>query len=80
MSQESAKLFIEKVMSDDNFRHRLVTAENETVRISLVKSAGFKFTQEEFNEIAGEFDMSTVFGTSGPDANGWIWSNDGEKK
>lgn len=54
MSVESAKEFIAKLKSDDDFRKQVVAAETAESRIAVVKSAGFDFTQSEYDQAVDE--------------------------
>ncbi len=53
MSVKSAKEFLEKVKSDDDFRKSLENAASDEARKALVKKRGFDFTKEELKEAAG---------------------------
>jgi len=53
MSVKSAKEFLEKVKSDDDFRKSLENAASDEARKALVKKKGFDFTKEELKEAAG---------------------------
>ncbi|PWW81902.1 MULTISPECIES: Nif11-like leader peptide family natural product precursor [Prosthecochloris] len=49
MSVQSAKEFLEKITSDDAFRHSLIS-ELAKVRSELVSQAGFEFNEKELEE------------------------------
>ncbi len=49
MSVASAKAFLDKITSDDAFRHALVT-ELERFRSELVTREGFEFNEAELDE------------------------------
>jgi predicted ribosomally synthesized peptide with nif11-like leader len=54
MSKESAKLLIEKLHGDEEFRNRILAVEDLDERLKLVKAAGFDCTAEE---IEAEYAM-----------------------
>jgi len=49
MSNSSAKAFIERIVTEDEFRQHLVS-ELAKKRRELVKEAGFDFTEDELDE------------------------------
>lgn len=49
MSVQSAKEFLEKITSDDAFRHSLIS-ELARFRAELVTQAGFEFNERELDE------------------------------
>ena len=49
MSVQSAKEFLEKITSDDAFRHSLIS-ELARFRSELVTQAGFEFNERELDE------------------------------
>lgn len=49
MSVQSAKEFLEKITSDDAFRHSLI-GELARYRTELVSQAGFEFNEKELEE------------------------------
>ena len=49
MAIDSARAFLDKITSDDNFRSRLVS-EMARKRTELVREAGFDFTEDELEE------------------------------
>jgi predicted ribosomally synthesized peptide with nif11-like leader len=49
MSQKAAKAFFEKIKTDDQFRKKIMEAENDAQRIKLIKAGGFDCTMDEIN-------------------------------
>ncbi len=54
MSIESARLFMERMKKDEEFRNRVIAGEDNEARLKLVKSEGFDFTKDEFLAVHGE--------------------------
>lgn len=54
MSVESAKAFIEKVNTDQDFRKKLSELKDGSERANFAKQNGFDFTTEEINKVKGE--------------------------
>ncbi len=54
MSLDSAKAFIEKMMSDEVFRNRVMAIEDIDARLAVASSEGFEFTETEFKEVQSE--------------------------
>jgi predicted ribosomally synthesized peptide with nif11-like leader len=54
MSIESAKAFIERMKTDEEFRKKVETAKTKEERKKIVKDAGFEFTKAELNEVSEE--------------------------
>jgi predicted ribosomally synthesized peptide with nif11-like leader len=49
MTQKAAKAFFDKIKTDDNFRKKVMAAEDDAKRIKLIKAEGFDCTMEEIN-------------------------------
>jgi predicted ribosomally synthesized peptide with nif11-like leader len=49
MSQKAAKAFFEKIKTDEKFRKKVMAAENDADRMSIIKAQGFDCTAEEIN-------------------------------
>lgn len=54
MSVESAKMFVEKVKNDEDFRAKLSSFQDGQERMDFAKAEGFDFTVAEINEVTGE--------------------------
>ena len=54
MSIESAKLFIERVKSDEEFAKKIVECKVVEARMTFMRDAGFDFTAAELAEVMGE--------------------------
>ncbi|QIR37099.1 Nif11-like leader peptide family natural product precursor [Tolypothrix sp. PCC 7910] len=50
MSLENVRAFYERLVSDDTFRTQMQGVESKDECSQVVKSAGYDFTQEEFEE------------------------------
>jgi len=65
MSIESAKAFLEKVRSNEDFRKSVGEIATAEERMKYVKEEGFDFTKEEINLLKDELgadDLDTVAG------------------
>ena len=70
MSTESAKSFLEKMRTDDDFAKSVTDAATKKERADLVKAAGFDFTAAEFSEEVGELSDDELDGVAGGVARG----------
>ena len=64
MSLESAKAFIARFKTDEEFRNSLKDANEEQAK-AILKQAGFEFTQAEYDEATAELsdeDLKMVSG------------------
>lgn len=50
MSKESAKLLIEKLKNDEEFRNQILAVEDLEERLKQIKAAGFDCTAEEIEK------------------------------
>ncbi len=79
MSMESAKKFIKRLQTDDDFLQQVKGCKDFEERNKFVKSEGFDFTAEEINRLKDEFtdddSRRTVFNeaVAGYDNAGWGW-------
>ena len=55
MSLESAKLFIEKMKTDSEFREKVVALKSREERKSFIEKEGYDFTKEEFEQAKKEY-------------------------
>ncbi len=60
MSIESAKAFLEKIQSDEDFKNKIGAMESKEERIEFIKSEGFDFTEEEFNQVRKELSPEAL--------------------
>lgn len=66
MSVESARSFLEKVKSDDDFHLKLVKAgSNKEMRQQVIKDAGFDFTEEDWKTARAELSDEELDQVSG---------------
>ncbi len=54
MSLDQARLFIEKMKSDEAFSKRVMAIEDVSGRMACIQSEGFACTEAEIKEVAGE--------------------------
>lgn len=71
MSHSSAKAFIERIVTEDEFRQHLV-GELSKKRRELVKEAGFDFTEEELDQAKADLPP----GALGHVASWFCYTND----
>ena len=59
MSKEAVKQFMEKMNREEAFAEKVVAGKDKDERLAAAKTAGFDFTEEEFNEMAenGEINI-----------------------
>ena len=70
MSIESAKAYIERVKTDEEFRDRVKSAEDKEARLALVKAEGFDFSVEDLSVVTGELSEEELDGVAGADVEG----------
>ncbi len=54
MSFESAKAFIEKINTDEDFRNKVIACKDPESRMAFVKSQGFDFTADDITQAKRE--------------------------
>ena len=54
MSLEQARLFIEKMKSDEAFSKRVMAIEDVAARLACIQSEGFACNEAEIKEVSGE--------------------------
>lgn len=62
MSIQSAKTFVERIKTDEEFSKKIKECKNREERMAFVKAAGFDFSIEEIKKVEeeisdGELDM-----------------------
>ncbi len=65
MSIESAKAFVERMKTDEDFAKKLSECKNIDEYMEVVKDAGFTFTPEDIKQVYGELseqDLDKVAG------------------
>lgn len=65
MSIESAKAFIEKFKTDEEFAKKVTECESAEARMAFAKEAGFDFTAEEIKEFQGELSDEELDAVAG---------------
>ena len=65
MSAESAKAFVERMKTDQEFADRVMMASNRETRMEIVNDAGYEFTPEEMDVVREQLsdeDLDAVAG------------------
>ena len=65
MSLDSAKVFIEKMKSDEAFRNRVMTIKGVDERRQFMSSEGFDFTQDEHMQVSQELSDEQLDAVAG---------------
>jgi predicted ribosomally synthesized peptide with nif11-like leader len=71
---DSAKGFVERMKKDAQFAQKVAGAASKDERIGILRSAGFKFTKQEFLDAAGELSESDLSGVVGGVSGGGTFS------
>ncbi|MHB9094532.1 MAG: Nif11-like leader peptide family natural product precursor [Eubacteriales bacterium] len=70
MSIESAKAFLAKMKTDGEFAKKVTGCKDAAERRTLVKQAGFEFTNGEIKQVGGELSDSELDAVAG---GGCLW-------
>ena len=54
MSVESAKAYIERIKTDEEFAKKVIECKDSDARMAVVKGAGFEFTVEDVKHVQEE--------------------------
>jgi predicted ribosomally synthesized peptide with nif11-like leader len=65
MSSESAKVFIERLRTDEEFVARIKACPDADARLALARTEGFDFTPAEITAQAGELSDDELDGVAG---------------
>lgn len=65
MSIESAKAFIERMKTDEEFAKKVMECKDAEARMVVAKAAGFDFTAEEVRASQGELSEDELQGAAG---------------
>ena len=65
MSVESAKSFMEKIKTDEEFAKKVKECKDAEARMAFVKAEGFDFTVEEIKGIQGELSDDELDAVAG---------------
>ncbi|MEQ8192164.1 MAG: Nif11-like leader peptide family natural product precursor [Candidatus Eremiobacterota bacterium] len=65
MSLESAKAFVEKINTDEDFRNKVTGCKDQETRTSFVKSQGFDFTADDIKLAQGELGEEVLDAIAG---------------
>lgn len=69
MSIESAKMFVERMNTDEDFAKNVTACKSAAARMTFVTAAGFDFTGEELAAVVGKLadgDLEAVTGGWNP--------------
>jgi predicted ribosomally synthesized peptide with nif11-like leader len=64
MSLEQAKLFIERLKTDEAFRAKIMAVVDVAERLRLANAEGFDCTEEEINTVSAEVSDADLEGVS----------------
>jgi len=62
---ESAKAYIERMKTDEEFRYKVTACKDAEARIAFVKEAGFDFTTEDMEMERAELSEEDIMAISG---------------
>lgn len=65
MSLDQARLFIERMKSDEAFAKRVLAIEDVAGRLACIQGEGFDCSEAEIKEVAGELSDEELDGASG---------------
>jgi predicted ribosomally synthesized peptide with nif11-like leader len=65
MSVEHARLFIEKMKSDEAFAKRVMAIEDVAERLACIQSEGFACNEAEIKEVSSELSDEELDGAAG---------------
>ena len=65
MSVEQAKLFIERMKTDEAFRSQIIAVEDVAERMRMVNAGGYDFTEDEMKAVLAEVGDEAVEGVAG---------------
>ncbi len=65
MSVESAKAFVAKMKTDEDFSKQVKECNTSDERIAFVNQAGFDFTAEEMKEVSGDLSDDELDSVAG---------------
>lgn len=60
MSIVSAREFLEKVKTDEEFRNKIGSIESKEERVKFIEGEGYDFTEEEFNQVQKELSPDVL--------------------
>ena len=65
MSIESARVFLERVRDDEDFRKSVGEIATAEERMEFVNGAGFEFSRQELDDVASELNMEDLDAVAG---------------
>jgi predicted ribosomally synthesized peptide with nif11-like leader len=65
MSLESAKAFVERMKTDEDFRKKVTECKDNETRRECVKSQGFDFTADDIELVKGELSEEDITAIAG---------------
>ena len=76
MSLDQARLFIEKMKSDEAFATRVMAIEDVAGRMACIQSEGFDCSEDEIKEVSGELtdaELDSAAGGAKGHTEGFNW-------
>jgi len=65
VSIESAKAFIERMKTDEDFAKKVIACKGAEARMAFVKAAGFEFTAAEIDKVKGTMSDAELAAVAG---------------
>lgn len=65
MSMESAKAYIERMKTDEDFRKKVTECKGTDTRKAFIKSQGFDFTADDIELVKGELSEEDIMAIAG---------------
>ncbi|MEQ8222259.1 MAG: Nif11-like leader peptide family natural product precursor [Candidatus Eremiobacterota bacterium] len=65
MSMESAKAFVERLKTDEDFRNKVTDCKNDEAWKAFVKQAGYEFTKDDMELLKAELTEDDLDGVAG---------------
>ena len=75
MSLDQARLFIEKMKSDEAFAKRVMAIGDVAARLACIQSEGFACSEAEIKEVSGELNDAELDSAAGAACAAYIRSN-----
>jgi predicted ribosomally synthesized peptide with nif11-like leader len=75
MSLDQARLFIEKMKSDEAIAKRVMAIEDVAGRMACIQSEGFDCSEAEIKEVSGELSDDELDQAAGGKCGGYSGSN-----
>ena len=73
MSLDQARLFIERMKSDEAFAKRVMAIEDVAGRLACIQSEGFDCSEAEIKEVSGELSDQDLDAAAGGKSKSLFW-------